>query len=60
MLKTIRFLIAGLIAMGLSSVAAAQGLDTKKLYFGAGLSSNSVSGSDNGIGWQAFGGFPET
>jgi len=57
MLKIIRFLMAGLIAMGLSSVAAAQGLDTKKLFFGAGLSSNSVTGSDNGIGWQAFGGY---
>jgi len=57
MLKTIRLLVAGLIAMGLSSVAAAQGLDTKKLFFGAGLSSNSMSGFDNAIGYQFFGGY---
>ena len=57
MVKIIRLVVAGLVAMGLSAVAAAQGLDTKKLFFGAGLSSNSVSGSDNGIGWQVFGGY---
>jgi hypothetical protein len=57
MLKTIRCLIAGLIAMGLSSVAAAQGLDTKKLFFGAGLSQNEISGFDTGTGYQFFGGY---
>jgi len=57
MLKSIRTVVIAVIAMGLSSVASAQGLDTKKLFFGAGLSSNDVSGSDNGTGYQFFGGY---
>jgi len=46
-----------LIGMALSSVAVAQGLDTRKLFFGAGVSSNDTSGSDNATGWQIFGGY---
>jgi len=46
-----------LIGMALSSVAVAQGLDTSKLFFGAGLSSNDVSGSDSATGYQIFGGY---
>jgi hypothetical protein len=57
MLRAIRAVMVGFIAMGLASVAAAQGLDTKKLFFGAGLSSNSASGLDNGTGYQFFGGY---
>lgn len=57
MLKTIRAAVIGLIAMALSTVAVAQGLDTSKLFFGAGLSSNDVSGSDNATGFQIFGGY---
>lgn len=57
MLRSIRILVTGLIAMGLSSAAMAQGFDTKKLFFGAGLSSNDVSGFDNGTGYQVFGGY---
>jgi opacity protein-like surface antigen len=43
--------------MMLSSVAVAQAVDTSKLFFGAGLSSNEVSGSDSAVGWQVFGGY---
>jgi hypothetical protein len=57
MLKTIRVAVIGIIGMALSSVAVAQGLDTSKLFFGAGLSSNDVSGSDSATGYQIFGGY---
>jgi len=57
MLKTIRAAAIGLIGMALSSVALAQGFDTSKLFFGAGLSSNDVSGSDSATGYQIFGGY---
>jgi opacity protein-like surface antigen len=57
MLTTIRVAVIGLIGMALSSVALAQGFDTSKLLFGAGLSSNDVSGSDSATGYQIFGGY---
>ena len=57
MLKTIRVAVIWLIGMALSTVAVAQGLDTSKLFFGAGLSSNDVSGSDSATGYQIFGGY---
>jgi opacity protein-like surface antigen len=57
MLKKIRVMVIGLVGMALSSVAVAQGLDTSKLFFGAGLSSNDVSGSDSATGYQIFGGY---
>ena len=57
MVKAIRALFFGLVALGLSSAAMAQGFDSKKLFFGAGLSSNDVSGFDNGTGFQLFGGY---
>ena len=57
MLKTMRVMAIALIGMALSSVAVAQGLDTSKLFFGAGLSSNDVSGSDSATGYQIFGGY---
>jgi len=57
MLKTIRVAVIGLIGIALSSVSLAQGLDTSKLFFGAGLSSNEVSGSDSATGYQIFGGY---
>ena len=57
MLKTIREVAIGLIGIALSSVALAQGLDTSKLFFGGGLSSNEVSGSDSAVGYQIFGGY---
>jgi len=57
MLKTIRAAAIGLIGMALSSVALAQGFDTNKLFFGAGVSSNDVSGSDSATGFQIFGGY---
>ncbi|MGH8621180.1 MAG: outer membrane beta-barrel protein [Burkholderiales bacterium] len=57
MLNTIRVTVIALIGIALSSVAAAQGLDTSKLFFGAGASSNEVSGSDSAVGFQIFGGY---
>ena len=57
MLKTIRVMVIGLVGMALSSVTVAQGLDTRNLFFGGGLSSNEVSGSDSAVGWQIFGGY---
>jgi hypothetical protein len=43
--------------MGFSSVASAQRFDTKNLFFGGGLSQNSVSGFDSAMGFQFFGGY---
>lgn len=57
MLNAIRAVVIGLIGMALSSVAVAQAVDTNRLFFGAGLSSNEVSGSDSAVGWQVFGGY---
>src|SRR5256885_3873989 len=57
MLKVSRFIAVALIAAGLSSIAAAQGFDNRRLYFGGGLSSNSISGADNATGFQVFGGY---
>lgn len=57
MLKIIRVSVIGLIAMAISSVATAQGFDTNKLFFGAGLSSNDMSGTGSATGWQLFGGY---
>lgn len=33
------------------------GIDTGRLFFGAGISQNDVSGSDDGTGYQFFGGY---
>ena len=57
MLKTIRAAVIGLIGLALSTVAVAQGFDASKLFFGGGLSSNDVSGSDSATGYQIFGGY---
>jgi hypothetical protein len=57
MLNAIRAVVIGLIGMVLSSAAVAQAVDTSRLFFGAGLSSNEVSGSDSAVGWQVFGGY---
>ena len=57
MLKTIRLMVIGLVGMALSSIAVAQGMDTRNLFFGAGVSSNEVSGSDSATGYQIFGGY---
>jgi len=57
MLKKIRVMVVGLIGMALSSVAIAQGAATNNLFFGGGVSSNEVSGSDSAVGWQIFGGY---
>ena len=57
MFKTIRVMIIGLAGMALSPIGVAQGFDTGKLFFGAGLSSNDISGSDSAVGGQIFGGY---
>jgi len=57
MLKTIRVLLIALIGMGISSVAAAQGFEPSKMFFGGGISSNEMSDSDSATGWQVFGGY---
>jgi len=55
--KIIRVLVVALVAMGFSSVASAQSFNTRNLFFGGGLSQNSVSGFDSGMGFQFFGGY---
>lgn len=37
--------------------ASPSGIDTGRLFFGAGVSNNDVPGSDNGTGYQFFGGY---
>ncbi len=56
MSKFMRAVIVAALAMGMSSVASAQGMNQKNLFFGAGLGSNSVSGA-SGTGFQFFGGY---
>ncbi|MEX1080444.1 MAG: outer membrane beta-barrel protein [Halofilum sp. (in: g-proteobacteria)] len=41
----------------LAQPVAAQSLDTEDLYGGLGLSHNSVSGADDAVGYQVFGGY---
>ena len=57
MLKVSRFMAVALVATGLSSVAAAQGFDNRRLFFGGGLAQNSISNFDNATGFQIFGGY---
>lgn len=57
MLNTIRMAVIALIGMTLPSVSPAQVVDTSRFFFGAGASSNEVSGSDSAIGYQIFGGY---
>ena len=57
MSKPIRVMVLALVAMLFSSAAAGQGFDLRRLFFGAGVSQNKVSGLDNGTGFQVFGGY---
>ena len=57
MIKPIRVMALALAGMLLSSAAAAQGFDLKRLFLGGGVSLNSVSGADDGTGFQIFGGY---
>lgn len=44
--------------IALPALAAAQsGFDTNRLFFGAGISQNDASGTDEGTGFQIFGGY---
>ncbi len=57
MKKVIRLFTVACLVFGVSGVEAAQGFNNKNLYGGVGLSSNSVSGSGQGLGFQFFGGY---
>ena len=57
MMKSLRVMALALAAMVFSSAAAAQGFDLKRLFFGGGVSLNSVSYADDGTGLQIFGGY---
>ena len=57
MFRVSRFIAVALVATGLSSVAAAQGFDNRRLFFGGGLAQNSISNFDNATGFQIFGGY---
>jgi len=57
MSKPLRAIALALIAMLFSSAAAGQGFDLRRLFFGAGLSRNMVSGLDDSTGFQVFGGY---
>ena len=57
MIQPLRLMALFAAAMVFSSAAAAQGFDLRRLFFGAGLSENTVSGSDDGAGVQVFGGY---
>jgi opacity protein-like surface antigen len=45
------------LAVVFCSSAFAQGFNPNNLFFGAGLSSNDANGSDDGTGFQLFGGY---
>ncbi len=51
MSKPIHVMALALVAMLFSSAAAGQGFDLRRLFFGAGVSQNMVSGLDNGAGY---------
>src|SRR5882724_4811699 len=57
MSKPLRVMALAFIAMLFSSAAAGQGFDLRRLFFGAGVSQNMVSGLDNSTGFQVFGGY---
>ncbi len=56
-MKSLRLMALALAAMVFSSAAAAQSFDLRRLFFGGGLSVNTVPGSDDGAGFQVFGGY---
>jgi len=55
--KALRASLTVIFAMGICSTAFAAGFSNKNLFFGGGLSQNSVSGSNNGTGVQLLGGY---
>jgi len=54
-MKRIIFVLSLLVA---ASSVHAQGIDAKKIYFGAGVGLNDASGFDSAIGFQVFAGLP--
>jgi len=57
MLKISRMLVVALVATGFASAASAQGFDQRRLFFGAGLGANSISGGAHALGAQVFTGY---
>jgi len=57
MQKALRATLVMIFAMGICSTALAAGFSNKNLFFGGGLSQNSISGSNNGTGVQLLGGY---
>ncbi len=57
MKTVIRLFAIACLVFGVSGVEAAQGLNSKNFYGGAGLSSNSMSGTGSALGYQFFGGY---
>lgn len=53
----LRAVAAIVLAVASSSVMAANGFDPQQLFFGAGISQNEVPRSDDGTGFQVFGGY---
>jgi len=50
-------LLAVALVVAPSVQAAGSGVDPNQIFLGGGISSNSVSGSDDGTGFQIFGGY---
>jgi len=57
MMKSLHVMALALASIVFSSPAAAQGFALRRLFFGGGLSVNTVSDSDDGAGFQVFGGY---
>jgi len=57
MMKSLRVMALALAAIVFSSAATAQGFDLRRLFFGGGVSVNTVTDSDDGAGFQVFGGY---
>lgn len=56
-MKSLRVMALALATMMFSSIAAAQDFDLRRLFFGAGVSLNDVSGAGDGAGFQIFAGY---
>jgi hypothetical protein len=56
-MKKSMFVMLGLAAaLAMPTAQAANGIDPSSVYFGGGLSRNSLSGFEDATGWQIFGG----
>jgi len=57
MQKVVRAMLAVIFTTGICSTALAEGFTNRNLFFGGGLSQNSISGANNGTGIQLLGGY---